>query len=166
MAILKRCAVCDELMTVRPALVNRKKYCSKACARIGWRGAHRSTATEFKPGNRPQTWVPVGTESAATKVGYIKVKVADPNVWRLRSHLVWEAHHGKPLPEGWIIRRRDGDPTNDDISNLEAMPRGKHLLRTLEDPVIERRARRRSARAARKRHKRNREAQFDAYYWG
>jgi len=168
MAVLKPCAICGNLMLARPSLVARKRYCSKRCARRGWSGQRRSPDTEFKKGCRPQTWVPVGSESVATNGGYIKVKVAEPNVWRLRSHLVWEKTHGRPLPEGWIIRRRDGDPRNDAPENLVAMPRSQHLLKTLEDPEILARSRRRVSRAALARwqeYRESQESQYDGYYW-
>jgi len=150
MGVLKRCAECGAEMCVQPSRKDRKKYCSRECMNRALRGRRRSPETEFKPGNRPQTWVPVGTESKM-KGGYVKVKIAEPNVWRLRGHLVWEKHNGRPLPEGWIIRRLDGDPANDSPGNLVAMPRSKHVQKTLEDPEILRRWKEATSRAARRR---------------
>jgi hypothetical protein len=39
--------------------------------------------------------------------------------------LVWEAAHG-PLPRGWVIHHKDGDPLNNALENLQAMPKGAH----------------------------------------
>jgi|GEM_PF-3410701 len=39
--------------------------------------------------------------------------------------LVWEAAHG-PLPEGWVIHHKNGDPLDNTLENLQAMPRGTH----------------------------------------
>jgi len=160
MATLKRCLApgCNAIIVVHRHQDGRKKYCSRRCRDAhrpiqGWAvepGERRSPDTEFKKGNRPQTWVPVGSE-AEMKGGYIKVKIAEPNIWKLRSHLVWKAAHGKELPEGWIVRRRDGDPKNDDPENLVAMPRGKHLQETLKDPEVNARWKRRTRRASKKR---------------
>ena len=47
---------------------------------------------------------------------------------KLRKHLhqyVWEKENGK-VPEGWEIHHIDRDTTNNDISNLEALPMLEH----------------------------------------
>jgi len=124
---------------------------------IGMSSFDPSPDTHFKPGNRPQNTVAVGTE-VETK-GYIRRKVAEPNVWRQRSHIVWEEHHGRPLSEGWIVRHKDGDPLNDDPRNLEAMHRSRNLIETLKDPIISKRRKDQLACAMRERWKKYREAQ-------
>lgn len=43
----------------------------------------------------------------------------------LRSHIVWEAHHG-PLPEGFLIHHRNGKAEDDGIENLEALTKAEH----------------------------------------
>ena len=163
MAFFKRCAQCNKTIMVPKWALERKKYCSKNCMDKARRGDRCSKETEFKKGNRPQTWVPVGSESK-TK-GYIRVKVAEPNVWRQRSHVVWEEANNKPLPEGWIVRHLDDDPLNDAPENLEAMPRSKHILKTLEDPAIEKHTREQVSKGSKRRWKEYREKQYDSYYW-
>ena len=114
----------------------------------------------------PQTFVPVGSESISK--GYMRVKVANPDAWRQRSHIAWEEANGKPLPEGWIVRHIDGDPLNDDPENLIAMSRGKHLQKTLENPDVKERFDTRKSKAAKRRWKAYREKkleQYDTYYW-
>lgn len=47
---------------------------------------------------------------------------------RLRKHMhqyVWEKENG-PTPKGWEVHHIDGDTDNNDISNLQAMPRSEH----------------------------------------
>lgn len=76
---------------------------------------------QFKKGSKPNSYHPVGTINMTTD-GYLKVKVADPNVWE-RVHLqVWREHFG-PVPEGCVIVFLDGDKTNVDISNLACITR-------------------------------------------
>lgn len=116
-----------------------------------------SPDTHFKPGNCPQNTVAVGTE-VETK-GYIRRKVSEPNVWRQRSHIIWEDYHKRSLPEGWIVRHKDGNPLNDDPHNLEAMPRSQNLTETLKDPVILKRRKDQLTLAMRERWKKHREAQ-------
>lgn len=161
MGFIKRCAYCSKHIMVRESLLHRKKYCSKECMNKDRRGRHCSQATEFKLGNRPQTWVPVGSESISK--GYVRVKVANPNVWRQKSHIIWEEVNGRPLPDGWIVRHIDGDPVNDLPENLKPMPRSRHLIETLKDPVIEKRAREQASKASKRRWKKYREAREGHY---
>jgi hypothetical protein len=157
MAVLKSCEGpgCHVVMAVKPALLRRKRYCSKGCARRAWKGQRRSPATEFQPGNMPQTWVPVGTERV--RKGYVQIKVAEPNVWRPRGYLAWERAHGRPVPLGFVIRRQDGDMANDDPSNLDAISRAENLRRQRLAPAVERRRLSRLRAASHRRWERYRE---------
>ena len=71
---------------------------------------------QFKKGNRPPNYVPVGTINYTTD-GYPKEKIGEPNQWGLKQRTVWEDHHG-PIPKGHSVCFLDGDKTNYDISNL------------------------------------------------
>lgn len=71
---------------------------------------------QFKKGNRPPNYVPVGTINYTTD-GYPKEKIGEPNRWVLKHRKVWEDHHG-PIPKGYSICFLDRDKTNYDISNL------------------------------------------------
>jgi hypothetical protein len=163
MAMMRLCVQCGEAILVPKHLMGRKRYCSKGCAWKAKIGKRPSKKTEFKIGNRPQTWVPVGSEIIAK--GYVRVKVKEPNIWCQKSHVIWEETNGKQLPAGWIVRHDDGDPLNDDSRNLSAMPRSRHILKTLENPDIERRTRQNCAEATRQRHRNNRLKRYDSYYW-
>ena len=163
MGFIKRCAYCSTVIMVQESLLHRKKYCSKDCLNKAMRGRRRSQATEFKKGDRPKGWVPVGSEVVSK--GYVRVKVANPNIWRQKSHIIWEGANGKPLPAGWIVRHIDGDPLNDSPENLKPMPRSQHFIETLKDPAIEKRAREAVSKAGKRRWKEYREKQYDSYYW-
>jgi len=84
----------------------------------------RSKAGRFKKGNRPHTAVPVGTER--NLVGYVEVKVAEPNVWKMKHRVIWEQHYG-PIPEGHYIIFKDGNRMNMDISNLAMIDRPTNI---------------------------------------
>lgn len=75
----------------------------------------------FQKGHRPKNSVPVGTR-VITK-GWVKVKVAEPNIWRNESRIVWEKHHGTPVPKGKLLIHLDGDFTNNSIDNLALISR-------------------------------------------
>lgn len=80
------------------------------------KGRRLSQATEFKKGNRPWNYQPVGTERVNSD-GYVDVKVADPNIWKQKHHLIWEAVNG-PLPKGHMLIFGDGNKLNVTLDNL------------------------------------------------
>lgn len=60
--------------------------------------------------------------------GYIRIKVAEPNEWMLKSWYVWQQHHGAMPPDHYIIYK-DNDPSNCDISNLMMISkRDAHIM--------------------------------------
>lgn len=94
----------------------------------GRKGIRMAPETEFKPGHRPQTWVPVGTE-VVDREGYRKRKVRDDAPrgqsrfnWRFVHNLKWEKHRG-PIPKGHVIVFRNGDRSDIRIANLECIHR-------------------------------------------
>ncbi len=93
------------------------------CWNKGTKGLLRSNRTSFKKGNRPHTAVPVGTEVITRD--WVKVKIAEPNVWKNKANIVWEQHHGIPVPKGEILLHIDGDFRNNHIDNLAAISRGE-----------------------------------------
>lgn len=82
----------------------------------GKKGVRVSPATEFKKGYMPQTWKPVGTETVRSD-GYTWVKVAEPNKWREKHLIIWEAENG-PVPKGYVVIFADGNRLNITLENL------------------------------------------------
>jgi len=65
---------------------------------------------------------PVGSEQF--KKGYIRVKVAMPNKWKLKGVYVWETAHGETLDNRHeCVIFLDGNNRNFEPSNLEKIPR-------------------------------------------
>lgn len=75
--------------------------------------------TMFAKGNVPPNHRPVGSERIS-KDGYIEVKVAEPNKWRLKQRVVYEEAKGK-IPEGCTIIFLDGNKQNCNIDNLRCI---------------------------------------------
>lgn len=88
-----------------PPNKGKKGVCAAGCEK-SW----------FKKGHIPANYRPVGSERVNAD-GYIEVKVADPNKWKLKHRVVWESVNGT-IPKGYIIIFRDNDKTNTDIDNL------------------------------------------------
>jgi len=72
--------------------------------------------TQFKEGNRPHNYMPVGSERVNGD-GYVDIKIADPNKWRAKHLIVWETAHG-PVPKGYVILFGDQNRRNFDLDNL------------------------------------------------
>lgn len=86
-------------------------------------------ATAFKPGNLPHNHRGHGHERIDSKNGYVVMIVAEKNPWTgadtrpVHKHrYLWEQKNG-PLPKGQVLKCLDGDKTNTDPSNWEAVPR-------------------------------------------
>lgn len=79
--------------------------------------------TSFKKGHKPINYRPVGSERVNVD-GYVEVKVADPNVWRLKQHVVWEQENG-PIPEGHCLVFLDGNKENTSLDNLQLITRNQ-----------------------------------------
>lgn len=76
--------------------------------------------TRFKKGHRPHNWVPIGTERINSD-GYVEVKVQDGKCqknWKGKHILIWEQHHGRPVPPGYAVIFGDGNNRNFDPDNL------------------------------------------------
>lgn len=92
--------------------------------------------TQFKPGQRPHTWLPVGS-FRVTVDGTLEQKFSDtpgpPKArWRAYSALVWEAAHG-PVPKGQVVVFKPGQHTTDPalvtIDRIECVPRAELMRR-------------------------------------
>ena len=96
----------------------------------GWSAGGNSIKTQFKKGNRPQTWVPIGSERI-TKDGILQRKISDtgyrPRDWKSVHSLLWEKHHG-PVPVGCIVVFKNGNK-NLHIDNLECISRAENMRR-------------------------------------
>lgn len=91
----------------------------------------RTLETMFKPGHRPHTWMPIGSDRTS-KEGYLQRKTADTGCTRRDyapiHHLVWRMH-GRTVPAGYALCFIDGDKRNFDINNLELVHRSELMRR-------------------------------------
>ena len=89
----------------------------------GYMGANK---TSFKKGAIPPNQVPIGTESI-TKGGYIKVKVGEPNKWKLKQRYIYEQHYGE-IPNNYNVIFADRNIQNFDINNLVLVSKAEMLI--------------------------------------
>lgn len=121
----------------------------------GAKGIHLSRATEFKKGNRPPQYRPIGTllirhDKSGNDYRFIKIRDDGPVHRRCVPYAwhVWEQAHS-PIPQGWLIRHKDGDTLNDELSNLMLIDRAKHLRMTSHKPTVRRRRERNALKSLR-----------------
>lgn len=92
--------------------------------------AHPNTkSTQFKAGHGPHNRHPMGHERL-TDDGYVEIKVDRTNPYTghktryVHKHrYLWEQANGDLQP-GMVLKCLDGDKTNTDLANWEAVPRG------------------------------------------
>lgn len=76
----------------------------------------------FPKGNTPYNYLLIGSERINSQK-YIEVKIGNPNIWKLKHHIVWKECNG-PLKEGNVLIFGDGDKTNCTAENIIEIERG------------------------------------------
>lgn len=111
------------------------RFCSEHTpANKGRKGVGGWEPTQFKKGHKPWNYQPVGSERVNTE-GYVDIKIADPNKWRAKHKLIWEAAHG-PIPKGHVLIFGDGNKKNIKLDNLILVSR-KQLVRLNQHNLIQ-----------------------------
>jgi len=100
----------------------------------GKKGTGGWEPTQFKDGNRPWNYLPVGTERINGD-DYVDIKVADPNKWKGKHILVWENANG-PVPKGSVVIFGDGNKRHFELDNLILVSR-KQLVRLNQNHLIQ-----------------------------
>ncbi|MGM9562165.1 MAG: hypothetical protein ACI3WT_07975 [Phascolarctobacterium sp.] len=90
--------------------------------------------TMFRIGNRPANFKPVGSERVNVD-GYVEIKVANPNKWRIKARCIWEQVTGEKLTRNDSIVYLDGNKQNLELSNLAKVTRGQ-LARLNQNHLI------------------------------
>lgn len=115
---------------------------NKGTRRPGWH-AGRMRETQFRKGQQPHNtlplwsfrWVNCGSGNGrGDGVAYMMLKTGKPGPkpyggWEWVHKLVWEQAHG-PIPAGHRIWWKDGDHSNNSLSNLELVADRDHMART------------------------------------
>lgn len=109
----------------------QKGHCTWNKGLLGWAAGGRAVETQFKAGEKPHSWKPIGSERI-TKDGYLQRKVTDtgypPRDWVGVHHLLWIEHHGE-IPKGFIVVFKDNNKKNVQIDNLELISRAENIQR-------------------------------------
>ena len=81
--------------------------------------------TMFKKGHTPVNHREVGSERINVD-GYIEVKVAEPNKWRLKHRVIWEQHNGS-VPAGFNVQFKNHNPLDCRIENLYLISKAEQM---------------------------------------
>ncbi|EGR4075994.1 HNH endonuclease [Vibrio cholerae] len=99
----------------------------------GVKGVCKPNSGSFCKGMKPINQKPIGHERICSKDGFILMKVAEENPYTgtfgryVHKHkYIWEQHHGA-IPEGHVIRFKDGNKLNCDIGNLVCVSKALNL---------------------------------------
>lgn len=88
-------------------------------------------ATQFKKGQHPHTWKPIGTERLS-KEGYLQRKMADTGCTRRDyvpvHHLIWK-EAGRDIPKGFHLSFKDKNKANITLENLELVSYAEMMKR-------------------------------------
>lgn len=92
----------------------------------GTKGLTHANKTSFKKGNIPQNHKPVGYERVNVD-GYVEIKVAEPNVFKLKHRVIYENIYGK-IPDNCNVVFADGNKLNLDPDNLILVSKSEMLI--------------------------------------
>lgn len=92
----------------------------------GTKGLTHANKTSFKKGNIPQNHKPVGYERVNVD-GYVEIKVAEPNIFKLKHRVIYENIYGK-IPDNHNVVFADGNKLNLDPDNLILVSKSEMLI--------------------------------------
>ena len=81
--------------------------------------------TMFKKGHISENKREVGAERVNV-YGYIEIKVAEPNVWRLKHRIVWEQHNGA-IQTGYNVQFKNHNTQDCRIENLYLISKAEQM---------------------------------------
>lgn len=90
----------------------------------GTKGVCKPNSGNFKKGQQTWNLKPIGYERICSKDGYVFVKVAEPNVFKLKHRIVWEEANG-PIPDNHVIAFNNQDKTDCRLENLKLMSKAE-----------------------------------------
>ena len=83
--------------------------------------------TMFKKGQTPVNHRDVGSERVNVD-GYIEIKVAEPNRWRLKHRVIWEQVNGA-IPKGFNVQFKNHNPQDCRIENLYLISKAEQMAK-------------------------------------
>lgn len=120
-----------------------KGHVPKNKGKKGYHVGGRAVLTQFKPGQKPHTTLPIGTVRAG-KDGYLCIKIDDqgyhPKDWRPLHQLIWISTNG-PIPAGHLVTFKDGNKRNFAETNLVLMSMAdnarRNSIHNLPKPLVQ-----------------------------
>ena len=83
--------------------------------------------TMFKKGQNPVNHRDVGSERVNVD-GYIEIKVAEPNRWRLKHRVIWEQVNGA-IPKGFNVQFKNHNRQDCRIENLYLISKAEQMAK-------------------------------------
>ncbi len=114
----------------------------------GTKGLMKANKSSFTKGNVPGNTKKVGTiVTRKDKNGslYMRIKIAEPNVWQMLQVYIWESKYGK-IPRGHCVIFKDKNTLNTRLDNLMLVSRDElarlnqryaHVDKSLKDTALQ-----------------------------
>lgn len=83
--------------------------------------------TMFKKGQTPVNHRDVGSERVNVD-GYIEIKVAEPNRWRLKHRVIWEQANGS-IPKGFNVQFKNHNRKDCRLDNLYLISKAEQMAK-------------------------------------
>ena len=87
----------------------------------------KMSRTMFKKGQQPVNHREVGSERVNV-YGYIEIKVAEPNRWKLKHRVIWEQVNGA-IPRGHNVQFKNHNPLDTRIENLYLISKADQMAK-------------------------------------
>lgn len=135
------CALGRQVSHTQKAIANRfvkgQEPFNKGRRMTEWMSAEaqeKCMRTTFRDGHIPHNAYAAGTE--IVRNGRVYVKVPGRRRLVLKQHYVWQQHHGE-IPQNHVVKFKDGDFMNCDISNLYIMSRADACVKMMSEQTPE-----------------------------
>lgn len=92
----------------------------------GTKGLKKANIGSFKKGNIPKNTRKIGSERISG--GFVIVKVANPDKWRMKHHVIYEKYHKVKIGRWDKVIFLDGNKKNFDINNLELVTNSEQVI--------------------------------------
>lgn len=90
----------------------------------GTKGLCKPNSGNFKSGQLAWNKKPIGYERICSKDGYVLIKVAEPNVFKLKHRVIWENENGS-IPKGYVLAFKNMNKTDCRLENLILMTKSE-----------------------------------------
>lgn len=126
-------------VTIKAIVGRKSKYNLKSGVNSSWfkkglvpynkgtKGLKKANSGSFKKGNIPRNTKKILSERI-NQANCIEIKIAQPNKWRLKHHVIYEEYHNVKIGRKDAVIFLDGNKRNFDINNLKLISNKEQII--------------------------------------